>query len=172
MARAKPTFRDIDAAVVAQTRVLYDGQTYCLMLGPSLTVQGGEGQAVVGRYATSGTGGIRVKLTPGASTYADARAQGGRPFTDAEIVAAVIVAAIGGHPNADDDRAGTQLSAVWSHHAAVVRGEDPRRIATTFAPTETKAIAWRIQHMAALGVEVTGAGGEDGLQPPSSSSSN
>jgi hypothetical protein len=46
------------------------------------------------------------------------------------------------------------LSAVWSHHLAVVGGDDPRRIAKTYAPTETKVISGPIQDLAALGVRV------------------
>ena len=46
------------------------------------------------------------------------------------------------------------LSAVWSHHLAIVGREDPRQVANTYAPTETKTISGQIQHMATLGIEV------------------
>jgi hypothetical protein len=113
------------------------------------------GDALVERYASADNDELTVKLTPGAEIYYQARADGGLPFAPEELVGAVIVAAIGGHPDKEGDRNGTALSAVWSHHLAVVRGEDPKLIAKTFAPTETKVSAWRIQKMAGLGVRVS-----------------
>jgi hypothetical protein len=110
----------------------------------------------IGAYAEARQNALVVKLTPGCQTYYDARAYHGNPFTDCDLVAAAVVAAIAGHPDAEADRAGTRLSAVWSHHVAIVGGEDPRRIATTYAPTETKTISGAIQNMAVSGVRVFG----------------
>jgi hypothetical protein len=94
-------------------------------------------------------------------TYFDARAFHRRPVSDPQLVAAVIVAAIAGHPDADEQRAGTEPSAVWAHPLAVVLGDDPRWVAKTCAPTETKRISHRIQHFAARGVEVVRVRGAD-----------
>ena len=110
----------------------------------------------VGRYAAAEEAGLVVKLTPGSEIYFSARDHHGRPFTPCDLVAAVVVAAIAGHPNAEKERAGTTLSAVWSHHLAIVGGDDPRTVAKTYAPTETKTISHRIQNMAVVGVRVRG----------------
>ena len=53
------------------------------------------------------------------------------------------------------DHAGKALSVVWSHHFALVYGEDPRRVAQIYAPTETKSTGWRVQDAAVVGIEIT-----------------
>ena len=155
MARARQTVREIEWMVILATSLEFDERDYRVPSErPPLVVVGGETDVSVGQYTRPETDGLLVKLTPGASAYAAARAETGAAFSDHEIAAAVIAAAIGGHPDAEEDRLGTELSALWSHHLAVVRGEDPRRIARTYAPTETKTISWRIQQMAGLGVRI------------------
>jgi hypothetical protein len=137
------------------TRLSYDGRTYRFELEPSLQVVDDQGGTfAVGPYAKLSRGALQIKLTPGSGTYFDARARQERPLTDRDLVAAAIATAVVGHADADAARAGKTPSAVWSHHLAVVAGDDPRLVARTYAPTETKVISGRLQHMAALKVRV------------------
>jgi hypothetical protein len=128
-------------------------------------VSGADFREVVGAYASGSDAGLTIKLSPGSQMYFEARAFHGQPATEADLVGAVIVAAIGGHPDADEDRADTKLNVVWGHHLAIVLGEDPRRIAETYAPTETKTISRRIQDLDVSGVEVVRLGDGDPFGP-------
>lgn len=154
-ARRTNTSLDVPLLSVDSTVVEYDGKAYRLTdRDGSARVTGGDNDISIGAYARLGPSGLRVRLTPGARSYTDAQAAAGAQFRDEELVAAVIVAAVGGHADAERDRAGTQLSAIWSHHLAIVRGADPRLVTRTYAPSETRTIAWRIQRMAALGIRI------------------
>src|SRR5262249_10871590 len=139
--------------VVERTVVHFDGDEYRLVREPpSLAATNSKGERwEVGRYGEAEESDLLVALTPGAETYYDARAYHGRAFTECDLAAAVVVACLSGHPDADKGRAGTALTAVWSHHLAVVGGEAPRNVAKTYAPTETKTVSRHVQHMAAIG---------------------
>ena len=150
------------------TALEHDGKVFRLERTDSgLVVSDGASPVEVGSFASGDDAALTVKLTPGCQTYYEAREYHGRAFSDQELVAAAIVAAIGGHPDAEADRAGIDLSAVWSHHLAIVGGDDPRQVATTYAPTETKIISAGIQHMHALGVRLVSP--DDPLRPDASS---
>jgi hypothetical protein len=140
--------------VVDETVVEHDGEAFQLCRdGRSLYISDEE-QTEVERYASASENGLVVNLTPGSQTYFEARAYHGQPFKDCDLVGAVVVAALGGHPDADEARRGTQLSAVWSHHLAIVGGEEPRYVAKTYAPTETRVISGDVQNIAVSGVVV------------------
>jgi hypothetical protein len=140
---------------VNATALAYGGNVFRLERASSgLTVSDGESRIVLGSFVSADDDALTIKLTPGCQTYFEAREYHGQPFGDRDLVAAAIVATIGGHPDAEADRAGTALTAVWSHHLAIVGGEDPRQVTTKYAPTETKTISARIQHMHALGVRL------------------
>jgi hypothetical protein len=149
---------DVPWAVVTRTSVQHEGAHYRLERDSDrlIVLNDAAERLDVGAYAEAQQNALVVKLTPGCQTYYDARAYHGNPFTDCDLVAAAVVAAIGGHPDAEAERAGTRLSAMWSHHLAIVGGDDPRRVATTYAPTETKTISGRIQNLAVGGVRVFG----------------
>jgi hypothetical protein len=158
MARARRgrTTHDISLAEALKVELMYDGTRYQISGDGGMKVTGSNGTEVtVGPWAKADSPSLRVQFTPGSETYFLACAERGHPFDERDIAAAVIVAAVAGHPDAEKEREGTQPSAVWSHHLAIVRGEDERRVATTYAPTETKRISHRVQHMATLGVDVT-----------------
>jgi hypothetical protein len=121
----------------------------------ALVASGGESAAKVGSYGRLKRESLVVRLTPGCQNYFEARAFHGTPVSDEQLVAALVVASVVGHPDADKQRAGTKLSAVWSHHLAVVLGDDPRRTAKMYAPTETAKISGELQHLAVTGVTVT-----------------
>jgi hypothetical protein len=145
----------VDWDVVGATALEHAGKVFRLdHVGKGVLVNDGENHLELGACAVADDAALTVMLTPGTQTYYEARARQGEPFSKSDLVAATIVAAIAGHPDAEEDRVGTQLSAVWTHHLAIVAGDDPRRVTTTYAPTETKRISWRIQHIAALGVRV------------------
>src|SRR6266508_2195607 len=155
MARKRsPREHLVPSDVVRGTVVRYAGESYRVQ-DDGLGVVGGKGGPLeLGSWAARGADGWTIRLTPGAQTYLEARSHHSREVLPHELVAAAIVAAVAGHPSATAARAGTRLSAVWSLHLAIVLGEDPRRVATTYAPTETKTISAEIQHMAAVGIEV------------------
>lgn len=143
--------------VVARTSVEYEGTDHRLAqeAGGLVVINADGDRLEVGNYAEAGETVLVIKLMPGCQTY-EARAYHGDAFSECDLAATAIAAAIGGHPDAEADRAGTALSAIWSHHLAIVGEDDPRRVAETYAPTETKTIAHRVQHMAAVGVRVIG----------------
>jgi hypothetical protein len=164
--RRMPTPHLIAWPDVACTSVAYDGLSYAIDDERGLAVTNGAGERIeVGSYAKRQGDAVAIKLTPGCETYYEARAYHGDPFDDSDLVAAAIVAAVAGHPDAGKGRSGTELSAVWSHHLAIVGREDPRQIARTYAPTETKTISGQIQHMATLGIEVLRAHGATRARP-------
>jgi hypothetical protein len=146
--------------VVAKTSLRYEGRAFRLIReGKTLTVTANDGQRfATDQYAKAEEATLVVSLTPGCETYHEARAYHRKPFSDCDLVAAVVVAAVTGHPDADQDRAGTRPSTIWSHHLAIVGGDDPRSISGMYAPTETKRIGYRVQQMAARGVRVSGCG--------------
>jgi hypothetical protein len=153
--RPSVTSHSIAWTAAQGTTVEYAGTVYRLGgSGKNLVVTGGPEEAPVGTYAREAKGVLTVKLSPGGQNYYDARAYNDAPLTEADLVGAVIVAALLGHPDADRRRAGVSLSSVWSHHLAVVAGEDPRQVARTYAPTETKTISAEMQQMAVVGVSV------------------
>jgi hypothetical protein len=156
-ARRGATPHDIRWAAVEATVVEADGNAYRLADdGTVLVVRNGETLAT-GRWVERSAEGARVKLTPGAETYYEARSYHGRAVSDRELLAAAILAAVVGHPDAEADRRGTELSAVWSHHLALACGEEPRLVAKMYAPTETKTISHRIQHLAVRGIRIVDA---------------
>lgn len=148
--------------VVDRTSVEHLGKCYRLIREEeSLTVVESDiARLAVGRYAQRGDKGLIVNLTPGSETYYEARACHGDAFSDCDLVAGVVAAAICGHPDADRDRARTELSAVWSHHLAIVGGEDPRWVAKTYAPRNEDDLGC-IQNMAVTGVRVRGCEPEE-----------
>jgi hypothetical protein len=155
-ARRSRTEHGISLEDALEVEVTFDDIRYRICVDDGMTVTGSNGtEARVGTWAKATSPILRVQFTPGCETYFSARAERGNPFDANDIAAAVVVAAIAGHPDAEKEREGVELSAVWSHHLAIVGGEDPRRVATTYAPTETKRISHRVQHMATLGIDVS-----------------
>src|SRR3954468_6929762 len=70
-----------------------------------LFVAAGSDRHSVGAWASLSGDTLSIKLAPGCQDYFTSRELGGKPVTPAQLVAAVIVAAIAGHPDADDQRA-------------------------------------------------------------------
>ena len=140
--------------VLERTRVRYRDRVFSARVeNENVVVDGGEECVTLGAYCRpADTQTVKVTVSPGSANYLNAH--DGRPAAR-DLAAATILTAAVGHPDADADRAGTALSVVWSHHFALVYGDDPRRVSKTFAPTETKSTAWRVQDAAALGIEIT-----------------
>jgi len=157
VARQTPTKHNVAWLVVERTVLSYQGEQFRITRGAGSVFGRSQEEFDLGAFADSAGDELVIRLTPGCQTYFEARPHLQKsPFTECDLVATAIVAALSGHPDADADRAGTKLSAVWSHHLAIVGGDDPRWVANTYAPSETKRISYRVQQMAALGVEVTG----------------
>jgi hypothetical protein len=154
--RPRVTTHTVPWRTAAATRVEYAGAVYALAgEGASLFVEGAAQDAPIGTVAREAKGVLSIKLTPGAQNYYEARAFHDDPLNEAHLIGAVIIAGLLGHPDAVRRRAGVSLSAVWSHHLAIAGGEDPRQVARTYAPTETKTISGDMQQMASVGVRVT-----------------
>jgi hypothetical protein len=147
---AYPLARD----VLERTRVRYRDRIYSARIDDkNVVVEGGDESVTLGAYCRpAGADSVKVMVSPGSENYLGTHAD--RP-SEQDLAAAAILTAAVGHPDAEADRAGKALSVVWSHHFALVYGDDPRRVAKTFAPTETKTTAWRVQDAAALGVEIS-----------------
>ena len=73
-----------------------------------LAVAGRGHDHAVGGYAAAEDDGVAIKLSPGSQTYYEAREHDGQPVSDAQLLAGVIVATLAGHPDAEEDRAGTR----------------------------------------------------------------
>jgi len=155
---SRRTTYTVSRAVLERTRVRYRERTYSARVGDGIVVvDGGDESVQLGSYCRPvGKDGktINVVVSPGSENYLGTN--DARP-SPRDLAAAAILTVVVGHPDAEADRAGKALSVVWSHHFALVYGDDPRRVAKTFAPTETKTTAWRVQDAAALGIEITGA---------------
>jgi hypothetical protein len=147
---AYPLARD----VLERTRVRYRDRIYSARIDDKhVVVDGGDESVTLGAYCRpTGADSVKVMVSPGSENYLGEHDD--RP-SERDLAAAAILTAAVGHPDAAADRAGTALSVVWSHHFALVYGDDPRRVARTYAPSETKTTAWRVQDAAALGVEVS-----------------
>jgi hypothetical protein len=156
VARDSQTQHELGWALAQRVTVGVPSGTYSLGREDDGLVASGDGStSKVGSYARLRRESLVIRLTPGCQNYFEARAYHGNPVSDEQLVAALVVASVFGHPDADKQRAGTKLSAVWSHHLAVVLGDDPRRVANTYAPTETAKISGDLQHLAVTGVAVT-----------------
>ena len=154
---SRRTTYTVSRAVLEHTRVRYRERTYSARVGEgTVIVDGGDESVELGAYCRpvgKDRETINVVVSPGSENYLGTA--DGRP-SPRDLAAAAILTAAVGHPDAEADRAGKTLSVVWSHHFALVYGDDPRRVAKTFAPTETKTTAWRVQDAAALGIEIIG----------------
>ena len=153
-----PTKHEIDWALAEGVAVEYDGRTYRLVENGTAAAADGQEPIPFGSWAVRKRDTLVVKLSAGCETYRNAEEEAGRAVPAEQLVAAAIVTAFLGHPDSEKARAGKTLAAVWSHHLAVVRGDNPRSIQDRFAPTETKTIAAEVQHAGVLGVKVTTTG--------------
>ena len=139
--RTRVRYRDrVFSARVVDKRVVVDGGDETVTLGAYCRPQGTKGETV------------NIVVSPGSENYLGTRK---RPPSARELAAAAILTVAVGHPDATADHAGKALSVVWSHHFALVYGEDPRRVAQIYAPTETKSTGWRVQDAAVVGIEIT-----------------
>jgi hypothetical protein len=149
-----PALHEVEWPVAEGVAVEYDGRTYRLVENGTAAAADGQDPIPFGSWAVRKRNALFVKLSPGCETYRNSEEQAGREVTPQQLVAAAIVAAFLGHPDSEKARAEKKLASVWSHHLAIVRGDNPRKIQDRFAPTETKTIAPGVQHAAVLGVKV------------------
>jgi hypothetical protein len=149
-----PARHEVDWRVAEGVAVEYDGKTYRLVENGTAAAADGQEPLPFGSWAVRKRDTLVVKLSAGCETYRNSEEEAGRAVPAEQLVAAAIVTAFLGHPDSVKARAGKTLAAVWSHHLAIVRGDNPREIQNRFAPTETKTIAPDVQHAAVLGVKV------------------
>lgn len=150
-----PARHEIAWPLAEGVAVEYNGRTYRLVENGTATAADGQDPIPFGSWAVRKKDALFVKLSPGCETYRSNEVEAGRDVPPQQLVAAAIVAAFLGHPDSEKARAGKTLAAVWSHHLALVRGDNPRNIQERYAPTETKTIAPDVQHAAVIGVKVT-----------------
>ena len=149
-----PARHEVAWTVAEGVAVEYRDRTYRLVDNGAATAADGEEPIPFGSWATRKRNSLVVKLSPGCENYRSGEEHNGRAVPEEHLVAAAILTAVLGHPDSEKARAGKTLASVWSHHLAVVRGDNPRQIQETYAPTETKTIAGDVQHAAAIGVKV------------------